>query len=89
LEVKTGADAIKTVKYWNYQTSTYGADPGNVPGTSTPFGAAFKRFCSAFLASPPQLFNPATGRGFDGRLPLRGPLGQGRERDGAIGPLQK
>jgi hypothetical protein len=71
-EVKTGADLITSTKYWNFQTNSYGTDPGNVPGTTTPFGAAFKRFCSGFVATPAQLFNAATGNGFNGNLHMAG-----------------
>ena len=72
LEVKTGSDLITSASYWNYQTSSYGTDPGKIPGLTEDFGAAFKRFCSGSVASATQLSNAATGKGFNGTMHFAG-----------------
>lgn len=71
-EVVTSRDLITSVSYWDYATGSYGSVPGVVPGTSNEFGFNLRRFCSGTLAGPDELFNPATGRGYEGRLWLTG-----------------
>lgn len=63
LEVKSGSDFIQnTVQYWDYTTGTYG------PAPTGSFTAAFGRFCSSSLATEAELFNAATGNGYNGKI---------------------
>ncbi len=60
--VTAGRDLIDPgVQYWNYAAHGYAPVP-------TGFGAPFDRFCSNTLTDPGQLFNAATGKGYDGQL---------------------
>ena len=73
--ITSGEDLIDPgARYYDYLTDTYAASP-NGPGqnitTGKPFpayNAAFNRFCSGTLTGDGQLFNPATGKGYDDRL---------------------
>lgn len=75
-EVTTGADLIDPgVAYWNYVTQAYsgvpstgGANPRNLADAFPAQTAEFQRFCSSSLTDPRQLFNPATGRGYNGQI---------------------
>jgi hypothetical protein len=58
LQVKWGQDLIDEVHLWT------GTDYARAQGTA----ARLDRLCSADLPGPGALFNPATARGFDGRI---------------------
>jgi len=58
-EVLSGQDLIQTVQLWN--------GTAYAPGTT-----AFNRFCSADLPAGTAFYNPATGKGYDGRLFMDG-----------------
>jgi hypothetical protein len=62
LQVKWGEDLIHDVYAWDTVSSQYVFAPT----------ARFSRFCSADLPKGTALFNPATGRGFAGRLYMNG-----------------
>jgi hypothetical protein len=59
LSVMAGEDLIHQVASWNTTTRSYDA-----PAT----GVAISRLCSADLPLPSALYNPATGKGYDGRI---------------------
>lgn len=59
LRVVHGEDLIKQVATWNPATGAYAAPA---------LGVALSRLCSADLPAPTAFHNPATGRGYDGRL---------------------
>ncbi|MCU1677455.1 MAG: PhoX family protein [Frankiales bacterium] len=65
-EVVAGDDLANNVHYWRYGPGQYAAAP------TTPFIAAFARFCSATLAPAGSLFNAATGNGYAEPLYLTG-----------------
>lgn len=62
LSVLGGEDLIRNVHAWHTATSTW------VPNQPV----AFARFCSASLGDPGSFYNPATGRGYDGRIFVNG-----------------
>jgi hypothetical protein len=62
--VVSGDDLIKSVRYWDYPTSTY----VSAASVKTPFTAAFARFCSGALTAPGQLWDAASGTGYDGQI---------------------
>ncbi len=68
LEVEHGEDLIQRIAFWSGDaaTGTYGAP---VSGTAA---TAINRLCSADLPALSALFNPASGKGYDGRLFLSG-----------------
>ncbi len=69
LRVKDGSDWIDPgVQYWDYFNSTYAAAPDAYIAGSSADLPAFARFCSGDLTEAGQLFNPATGAGYDGAL---------------------
>jgi hypothetical protein len=75
-EVEKGADLIKSpVQYFDYNANAYttSTDPlfgrPNQDGSAPfAFSAAFARFCSNNLTEERQLYNPATGNGYKGRI---------------------
>jgi hypothetical protein len=76
LEVKAGADHVNPgVTYWDFVTQEYratpssgGPNPRDPADVFPPENAAFSRFCSGTLSERGQLFNPRTGRGYEGQL---------------------
>jgi hypothetical protein len=61
--VTAGRDLINPgVHFWDYLAGTYAAAP------SAGFPAPFDRFCSNTLTEAGQLYNEATGNGYEGRL---------------------
>jgi hypothetical protein len=65
LQVKFGEDLIREVYLWDGVTGQH------VEATGMP-QATFNRLCSADLPAANAFFNPATAKGFDGRLFLNG-----------------
>jgi hypothetical protein len=65
LQVQRGEDLIREVYTWDIANRAY------VRSTATAL-AQFNRFCSADLPPLTAFFNPATGRGFDGRIYMNG-----------------
>jgi len=62
-EVTAGRDLIDPgVQYWDYFTGAYSVTPTGV------FSPILDRFCSNTLTAPGQLFNAATGNGYEGQL---------------------
>jgi Alkaline phosphatase PhoX len=59
LEVTKGEDLIQQVAAWNTGTSSW-----NAPAK----GVTLARLCSATLGELTSFYNPATGKGYDGRL---------------------
>lgn len=63
--VLVGQDLIRpSVKYYDYQTNSYGSVPGAPTGATSGHTLQFQRFCSASLTDPGQ-FRSSTGRGTD------------------------
>ena len=62
LQAKWGSDLIQNVYTWDTATSQDLFNPT----------AQFSRFCSADLPAYTAFYNPATGRGFDGRIFMNG-----------------
>ncbi|MCI0351173.1 MAG: DUF839 domain-containing protein [Acidobacteriales bacterium] len=65
LQVKWGEDLAQDVQLWDVATGQY------VPSSGT-LAARFNRLCSADLPAAGAFFNPATGKGFAGRLFMDG-----------------
>lgn len=63
LRVLEGSDLIQNVATWNTGTSSY-----NAPAK----GIVIGRLCSADLPVRTALYNPATGKGYDGRIFMNG-----------------
>lgn len=61
LQVKWGQDLIERVMTWN-----------NGAFVDTTGATQFNRFCSADLPAKTAFFNPLTGKGFDGRIYMKG-----------------
>jgi len=73
-EIVRGADLIDPgVQYWDYLQGSY-EDMPNLAGVQADgdvfpaYLAAFGRFCSGDLTAPGQLYNPTSGRGYDGQV---------------------
>jgi hypothetical protein len=65
LQVKSGQDLVHDVQLWDIASGQY------VPSSGT-LAARFNRLCSADLPAAGAFFNPATGKGFAGRLFMDG-----------------
>jgi hypothetical protein len=63
-QVVRGRDAINPrIRYYDYQTGSYGPTPGAPAGAMSGHTLQFQRFCSASMTAPGQFFNAETGRG--------------------------
>jgi Bacterial protein of unknown function (DUF839) len=87
-EVEEGRDLIDPdVRYWDYPTQQYrvgnasdgGVNPRDPSDTFIEQTEAFGRFCSSSITLAKQLFNPDTGRGYNGQIYF------GNEEDGDEG----
>ncbi|MEJ7705341.1 MAG: hypothetical protein WKF47_17635 [Geodermatophilaceae bacterium] len=66
--VVLGQDLIRpTVSYYDYQTNSYGPEPGAPTGATSGHTRQFQRFCSGSLSDPGQ-FRSRTGRGTDAQF---------------------
>lgn len=62
-QIMGGEDLITRVMGWNNIAKAFADTTG---------GAQFNRFCSADLPAMTAFFNPASGKGFDGRIYMKG-----------------
>ena len=75
-QVEEGRDLIDSdIRYWNYVTQTYGPTPStgglNPRDPSDTFAAQtaeFWRFCSSSITEWGQLYDPSSGKGYQGQI---------------------